>query len=196
MEKFRVGITGGIGSGKSTVSKIFGLLGLPVYYSDLRARMLIESHPQVRSLYMHLFGEDVYASGHLDRQRVAAQLFNDPGLKSEVEQVVHPIVRNDFEQWARQQKSEVVLNEAAIMFESGSYHAMNEVILVTAPEDLRIHRVMKRDGLTRDEVMARIKTQWPDERKQALSRYMVVCDDVQLVIPQVLDVYRQIMYNR
>lgn len=194
MEKFRVGITGGIGSGKSTVSRIFELLGLPVYYSDLRARVLMESHPQVRSLYKHLFGDDVYATGQLDRKRVAAQLFNNPGIKTEVEQVVHPIVRNDFEQWTSQQKSGIVLNEAAIMFESGSYRYMNAVILVTAPQELRIHRVMKRDGLSRDEVMTRIKTQWPEEKKQVLSQYLVVCDDVQLVIPQVLNIYKQIVY--
>ena len=114
-------------------------------------------------------------------------------LKTEVEKVVHPIVRSDFEQWFLQQKSRMVINEAAIMFESGSYRSMDAVILVTAPEQVRIQRVMKRDGLTKEQVLARIKMQWSEEKKRTLSQYIVECDDVQMVIPQVLDVHQKIL---
>lgn len=193
MQTYRIGITGGIGSGKTTVCRILEILGLPVYYSDLRARQLIESDPRVRSLYKRLFGDDVYASGQLNRPLVAAQLFNNPMLKTEVEKVVHPIVRSDFEEWVLQQKSSMVINEAAIMFESGSYRSMDAVILVTAPEQVRIQRVMKRDGLTKEQVLARIKMQWSEEKKRTLSQYIVECDDVQMVIPQVLDVHQKIL---
>lgn len=195
-EKFRVGITGGIGSGKSTVCRVFEILGLPVYYSDQRARQLLETHPAIRSLYQRLFGAEVYASGQLDRQRVAGQLFGNPRLKAEVEQAVHPMVRADFDDWVRTQKSPVVINEAAILFESGGFKAMDAVILVSAPEDLRIQRVMKRDGLSPEQVRLRIKNQWSDEKKKALSQYQVVCDDVQMVLPQVLYIYQQMLSGR
>lgn len=189
---YKVGITGGIGSGKSTVCYIFEQLGIPVYYSDLRARQLINSCEEIKELYRRLFGNDIYTSGQLDRQRVGRVLFNNPGIKHEIEKVVHPVVRADFEQWIKLCNSDVVINEAAILFESGNYRSLDAVIMVTAPENLRLKRVMKRDGLTEMEIRDRIKHQWNDEKKILLSDFVIVCDDIQMVIPQVLNVYNTI----
>ena len=185
-QKYKVGITGGIGSGKSTVCRIFELLGLPVYYSDLCAKQLIHENDEIITLYKRLFGEKIYSSGQLNRAKVAEIIFNNPTIKKEVEDVVHPIVRNDFNKWANMQHGHVVLNEAAILFESGSYQFMDAVITVTAPVNLRIGRVLDRDGVSEKEIKARINNQWPDEKKCALSQYVIECDNKQMVIPQVL----------
>jgi dephospho-CoA kinase len=189
-QKYKVGITGGIGSGKSTVCRIFELLGFPVYYSDIRAKQLIHENDEIITLYKRLFGEDIYATGQLNREKVAEILFNHPTIKKEVEGVVHPIVRDDFNKWAVMQQSDVVLNEAAILFESGSYQLMDAVITVSAPENLRISRVMNRDGITEREIKVRINNQWPDEKKCALSQYVIECDDIHMVVPQVLKIYK------
>jgi len=189
IQKYKVGITGGIGSGKSTVCRIFELLGLPVYYSDLRAKELIHTNEKIIAMYKRLFGEAIYISGQLNRPRVAKILFDNPQLKKEVEEMVHPMVRNDFDQWARHQTSNIVLNEAAILFESGGHQFMDAIITITAPESIRIKRVVKRDGFAEPEIRARMNHQWSDEMKCALSHYVIECDDKQLVIPQVLEIY-------
>jgi dephospho-CoA kinase len=188
--KYKVGITGGIGSGKSTVCRIFELLGLPVFYSDVRAKELIHENDEIITLYKRLFGDSIYICGQLNRAKVAEILFNNPKIKKEVEDVVHPIVRNDFNKWAEMQRGEIVLNEAAILFESGSYQLMDAVITVSAPANLRISRVMNRDGITEREIKVRINNQWPDEKKCALSQYVIECDDKHMVVPQVLKIYK------
>ncbi len=193
-DKNKIGITGSIGSGKSTVCRIFEQLGLPVYYSDKRAKELIHVNKEIITLYKRLFGSDIYSSGQLDRQRVAGIIFSNPGCLKEVEQLVHPIVRMDFEKWMKKQDSGIVLNEAAVLFESGGYKFMDAVITVTAPEALRLERVKRRDGLSEDEIRARMELQWPDDKKCSLSQVVIVCDDVQMVIPQVLDIYKKLHY--
>ncbi len=188
-----MGVTGGIGSGKSTVCRMFELLGLPVFYADQRAIELIHSDPVLISLYRDLFGKDIYKNGVLDRKRVSDMIFNNQSLISEVQQAVHPAVRKDFSNWTISQKSSVVLMEAAVLFEGGGHLFLDDVILVTAPEDIRVNRVMLRDSVSHDHVLSRMRNQWPDDKKVPLSRYVIIADDNKLVIPQVIDVYHQLI---
>ncbi len=190
---YKVGLTGGIGSGKSTVGKIFENLGIPVYNSDLRARILIQEDPYIIAAYQKFFGAEIYNQGVLDRSRVAALLFNNGDLLQKVQAIVHPVVNNDFNNWVQFQSGSVVMKEAAVLFEGGGVHTVDDVLTVTAPLNLRIQRVVTRDHISDKEVMDRVNKQWSDEKKIALSRYVVYADDCQLVIPQVLDVYRQIV---
>ena len=192
---YKVGLTGGIGSGKSTVGKIFENLGVPVYNSDLRARNLIDKHPDIIVAYQLFFGSDIYTRGVLNRARVAEMLFNNDDLLQKVQAVVHPIVHADFNSWVQLQCCSVVMKEAAVLFEGGGVGTVDDVLTITAPLNLRIQRVVNRDHTSEKEVMDRVKNQWSDEKKIALSRYVIHADDRQLVIPQVLDVYRQIMLN-
>ena len=191
---YRVGLTGGIGSGKSTVGKIFENLGVPVYNSDLRARVLIQQHTDIIAAYQAFFGSDIYTNGVLNRSRVAELLFNNGDLLQKVQAIVHPIVNDDFNNWVQLQTGSVVMKETAVLFEGGGVDTVDDVLTVTAPLNLRIQRVVTRDHLSEKEVMDRVNSQWSDEKKIALSRYVVYADDCQLVIPQVLDVYRQIVW--
>jgi dephospho-CoA kinase len=190
---YKVGLTGGIGSGKSTVGKIFQNLGVPVYNSDLRARVLIQEHPDIIAAYQLFFGSDVYNNGVLDRSRVADRLFKDSNLLLKVQAIVHPIVNEDFNRWVLLQRGSVVMKEAAVLFEGGGFDTVDDVLTVSAPLNLRIQRVVNRDHCSEREVMDRVNNQWSDDKKIALSRYVIYADDCRLVIPQVLEVYRQMV---
>jgi dephospho-CoA kinase len=190
---YKVGLTGGIGSGKSTVGKIFQNLGVPVYNSDLRARVLIQEHPDIIAAYQLFFGSDVYNNGVLDRSRVADRLFKDSNLLLKVQAIVHPIVNEDFNRWVLLQRGSVVMKEAAVLFEGGVFDTVDDVLTVSAPLNLRIQRVVNRDHCSEREVMDRVNNQWSDDKKIALSRYVIYADDCRLVIPQVLEVYRQMV---
>jgi dephospho-CoA kinase len=190
---YKVGLTGGIGSGKTTIGKIFEILGVPVYNSDLRARYLINHHPEIIKAYQSFFGSDVYSNGELDRARVADVVFKNVDLLNQVQAIVHPFVHEDFCIWADQQTASVLLKESAVLFEGGGVSSMDDVLTVTAPLNLRIQRVADRDQVSEEEVMTRVNNQWSDEKKMALSRYVIHADDSHLVIPQVLDVYQQMV---
>ena len=185
----KIGITGNIGSGKSTVCRVFETLGIPVYYADAMAKKLINSDSEIMSAYRRIFGNGIYIEGQLDRKQVADLIFEDKTLLAEIENIVHPAVYKDFEQWSEKQKSPIVMHEAAILFESGGDKFVDKVIFVSASENLRIERVMKRDGLSEDEIRNRIKNQWSEERKIPMSHYVIKCDECTPVIPQVLEVY-------
>ena len=198
MESFnqlKIGITGGIGSGKSTICRIFELLDIPSYNSDVRAKDLIHSHPTLIDLYKTHFGQDVFEGGTLDTKRVSKVLFKHPQLLHTIQKVVHPIVRSDFAVWAHQQNSKWVINEAAVLFEGGTYVDMDVMITVVAPAELRIARVMKRSGLTESEIKARMDNQWSDNKKIVLSDFVIYADDRQLVTPQVLTFYNKLVEN-
>lgn len=188
-----VGITGGIGSGKSTVCKLFHLLGIPVYYADQRARVLCNTHPLIIQEITQLLGEMAYIDGQYNRGFVAQQVFNHPELLAQLNRIVHPRVAEDFEIWKDSfQGQSFVIKEAAILFESGGEKQVDRIITVTAPVELRISRVVKRDHLHESEVMSRINNQWSDEYKIEHSHFVIHCDEKQLVIPQVLDIYNQL----
>ena len=187
--KYKVAITGNIGSGKSTVCRIFETLGIPVYYSDIKAKKLIDSNHEIMSAYKRIFGNGIYIEGDLDRNRVAELIFKNKELLSEIESIVHPAVFKDFEIWSEEQESPIVLHESAILFECKGNNFMDSVIFVSAPENIRIERVMKRDGLSEQEIRSRMNNQWGEEQKIPLSHYVIKCDGYTPVIRQVLDIY-------
>lgn len=169
----RVGLTGGIGSGKSTVAGYFRDLGIPVYDSDTRARELMENLPSLRRDIEALLGPGAYLEHRLNRPYIAQRVFNDPKLLASLNALVHPAVRHDFLAWTARQQAPYVLQEAAVLFENEGYKQLDHTILVTAPEPVRLRRVMKRDGVTREAVQARIKNQWDDARKVPLADFVI-----------------------
>lgn len=182
----KIGITGGIGSGKTTVCELFRLLKVPVFNADLSAKNIMEHHPFVREKLITDFGSEIYADGILNRKLLARIIFTHPEHLSMVNQLVHPLVQNDFREWANHQTAYYILMEAAILFESGTYKLLDGVILVSAPEKLRIDRVMKRDHIQSEEVKKRIASQCSEEERMQKSDYVIFNDEKQALIPQVL----------
>ena len=184
-----IGITGGIGSGKSTVCNIFKLIGAPVFEADMVAKSLIDSNAEIRNGLIHLFGKSIYdLNNKINRKMLANFIFNDDTLLEKVNQLVHPVVRNEFVRWQKQQYSEYIIHEAAILFESGFYKMMDYTILVSAPEEIRIERVIKRDKVQPELVLSRIRKQWSDEKKRNLASIELVNDNKNLLIPQILEI--------
>ncbi|MEN8118112.1 MAG: dephospho-CoA kinase [Bacteroidota bacterium] len=182
-----VGVTGGIGSGKSTVCRIFKILGVPVFEADAVAKQLINSNAEIKSGLINLFGEDIYTkSGMVDRKKLAAIIFNDDLQLEKVNKLIHPVVRSEFQTWKNVQKTQYVIHEAAILFESGFYKMMNFTILVTAPEQLRIERVTTRDGSDAEQVKERMAKQWSDGQKRKLATIEIKNDNSELIIPQII----------
>jgi dephospho-CoA kinase len=188
MNLLKVGITGGMGSGKSTVAKIIQLLGYPVYNSEIQARSLMNSDNQLMSEISAIFGDNIYDTTGLNRKEIARRVFTNSNLLKKLEAVVHPAVEKHFNNWCENQNSQIVFKEAAILFETGAYKMLDTVICVTAPEDVRIKRIMNRDGLTQGEVMNRLKFQWDDEKKLALSEFAIYANDNHSVIKQVITI--------
>ncbi len=186
--KLRIGITGGIGSGKTTVSRVFEALGFPVYYADLEAKKIIETDAQVINKISNLFGSDIYLSGKLDRKRLASLVFNDNDLLNKINGIVHPAVAIHFENWVSKSTSAIVFKEAAILFESGAYKQVDKTILVTAPLDLRVKRVTERDGVLAEDVKKRIANQMSENELLKLTNFTVVNDGNTLVLPQLLSI--------
>ena len=188
-----VGITGGIGSGKSTVSQVFKLLGTPVFEADVIAKKLIHSNSVIKTGLVNLFGEDIYTTeGCIDRKKLATKIFNDNIQLAKVNALIHPVVREEFKEWVKQQKTEYVIHEAAILFESGFYKMMDFTILVSAPEIQRIKWVMKRDNITEKQVKERIAKQWTDEQKYKLATVEIKNNNRDLLIPQIVKIDTQL----
>lgn len=188
-----IGITGGIGSGKSTVCKVFKLLGVPVFEADIVAGKLINSNSEIRNELVQLFGNDIYSTDKkLNRKKLAELIFNSDVLLEKVNNIVHPAVRNEFLNWIKQQKPAYVIHEAAILFESGFYKMMDFTILVSASEELRLERVMMRDNISREQVMARMAKQWTDAEKRKLATLELVNDNKNLLIPQIIEIDKKL----
>ena len=190
----RIGLTGNIGTGKSTVARIFEILGVPVYHADIQARTILETGPVIEKIVI-LFGKHVLDSRHqVDRKKLAAIVFSHEDKLSDLNNLIHPLVEEDFSQWCDNHKeNNYILHEAAILFESGFHRLFDATILVTAPADLCIKRVMKRDGILQDMVRERMHNQWSQEKKQEMADYMVVNDDLTMIIPQVLSIHQKIL---
>ncbi len=190
-----IGITGGIGSGKTTVCKIFETLGIPIYYADDRAKFLMVTDAKLIEDIKNVFGDDAYLEdGSLNRSHIAKLAFNDRSLLNQLNGLVHPAVRKDTQNWANQQVGHpYILKEAALHFETGGYKLMDKMITVFAPKEMRIQRVLQRDSVTRQEVEARIDKQLPDEKKMELADFIIYNDGSKSLIQQVLEVHRQLI---
>ena len=183
----RIGLSGGIGSGKSTVAGILAKMGYPVFYSDQEAKRLYDENPVLQKQLVDLFGPAIYRDGQLNKAFLAQQLFSNAELKAQVTALVHPLVRKAFEVCAQQQASDLVFNEAAILFETGAYKDFDATVLVMAPIETRIERVQKRDLISREAVLQRIANQWPDSKKMNLTTY-IITNDGQPLLQQIEDV--------
>jgi dephospho-CoA kinase len=185
----KVGVTGGIGSGKSTVAKIFAVLGVPVYYADDASKRIMNSDPEVIELITRHFTGEAYKDGKLDRSFLALKVFNNKGNLELLNSLVHPATIRDADRWLSMQQAPYVIKEAALLFESGSYAALDYVIGVSAPYDLRLQRTIARDHSNRDQVMARMNRQIDENIKMKLCDFIVYNDEEQLLIPQVLKLH-------
>jgi len=172
----KIGITGGIGSGKTTVCKMFEKHGIPIYYADDRAKYLMQHEHFLIDQIKKNFGEDVYVNGSLDRKALAAKVFNDPARLALLNSLVHPAVFRDTERWVEEQREKKVpyiLKEAALLVETGSYKALDKLIVVTAPLNTRIERVTERDKVDEAEIIARVNNQLPEEEKVKLADFVI-----------------------
>ncbi len=187
-----IGITGGIGSGKSIVSRILQLMGYPVYSSDQLAKELMHEDQSLIAGLKELFGEEAYLNSNLNRPFIAAQIFRDDSKRTDMNNLVHPAVRADFQNWKNQQNTPLVFQESALLFETGSYKLFDGVILVSAPEEVRMQRIKERDQLTDEQVQARFDAQLSEEEKMKLTNYIIYNDGNQLLVPQILDLLKRI----
>lgn len=185
-----VGVTGGIGSGKTTVCRVFQLLGVPVFEADTVAKNLYNTNSEIKSGLIHLFGANIYTpEGLLNRKKLASLIFTNEIHLAKVNELVHPVVRAAFENWLKMHKNApYVIHEAAILFESGFYKMMDFTLLVTAPENERIARVMARDGVTGQMVRERMQKQWSEEKKEKLAGKVLVNDNKNLIIPEIIQI--------
>ena len=168
-----IGLTGGIGSGKTTITAFFKEMGIPVYIADDEAKKIMQSAEIIAEI-KNAFGESLFENNVLNRAKLADIVFNDADKLAVLNSIVHPAVKNDFQSWLSQNKNEAfVVYEAAILFESGKYKELDYIVTVTAPEELRIERVMKRDNTTREHVLSRMKMQWDDKKRFSLSNFVI-----------------------
>ena len=182
----KVGLTGGMGSGKSVVANVFETLGIPVYYADEAAKKLMNTNEELKAAIINNFGEGSYTNGELNRKHIASIVFNDPKKLELLNAITHPATIRDAEDWMKQQTSPYIIKEAALLFESSAHKHLDYVIGVSAPLSLRISRVMARDGTTEDEIMKRINRQMDEEAKMKRCDFVIINNEMQLVIPQVL----------
>lgn len=189
-----VGLTGGIGSGKTYVSKIFSQLGVPVYYSDARAKELYQSDLDLKSEMIELFSDEVYESnGEINKTFLAKEIFNDPEKLERVNNLVHPAVKRDFEKWTLAQSAQYVIKEAAILIESKGHLNCDHVILVSAPKDLKISRIRSRDGSTIEQIQDRMSKQLSDDEKRPFSQFEIINDESKLLIPQIMSIHEDLV---
>lgn len=189
----KIGLTGGIGSGKSLVARIFEVLGVPVYYADAAAKDIMNRDKALKAEIIEHFGAAAYADGILDRKYLASRVFGNKEQLTLLNSIVHPATIRDAEKWMRQQKSPYTVKEAALIFESGSQEHLDYIIGVYAPKPLRILRTMQRDGISRDEVLKRMSNQINEEIKMRLCDFVVTNDEQKALLPQVLALHRQLL---
>jgi dephospho-CoA kinase len=190
----KIGITGGIGSGKSLICRIFSMMGTPVYYADERAKYLMNYHIEVKQALIHKFGTAIYERGTLNRPLLAQIIFNDKNALDYVNSIVHPAVGNDFIEWTQNlPEGNYCLHEAALLFESGLYTGFDCIITVVCPEEIRIQRVMNRDNTNYEKVYERVRNQWSDEEKMKRSDYIIYNNNKMSIIEQILQIHDNIL---
>ena len=189
----KVGITGGIGSGKSVVCQVFKTLGIPVFNADDAAHYLMENDSTLVQSIQWLLGDDVYKDGKLNREKVSAVIFNDPEKLQKLNAIVHPATISYANAWIEKQQAPYIIKEAAIFFESGSFKDIDVMIGVYAPKELRIQRAMSRSGMTREQVLAIMSRQMDEDEKMKRCDHVITNDDVTPVLPQVLKLHRLLL---
>jgi dephospho-CoA kinase len=189
----KVGITGGIGSGKSLVAQLFTLLNVPVYYADDAAKQIMNTDEDVRKLLIKHFGDDTYIGSNLNRQWLATKVFNNPEQLQLLNSIVHPVVIKHANQWIQQQQTAIVIKEAAIFFESGSYKEMDVMIGVYAPKELRLERVARRDASNRVAIEERMSRQMNEEEKMKRCDFVISNNEESLLIPQVIELHNKLL---
>jgi dephospho-CoA kinase len=191
----RIGLTGGMGSGKTTVASMFKDLGIAVYNSDVEAKRLMNEDSGIRIAIIALFGEQAYQDNTLNKSFLAEKAFNNKELLLALNHIVHPAVREDFRSWAKQQKGLYIIQEAAILFENGGYKNFDQMILVTAPKKLRIARIKERDHLTEKAILKRMQHQWPVKKKKELAQYVINNKNIEDTRNQVQKIHDQILHK-
>lgn len=189
----RVGLTGGIGSGKSTVAQVFETIGIPVYYADNEAKRLMNENKDLKEAIIKIFGSDAYSNNQLNKKHVGAIAFSDHKKLEQLNAVVHPATKKDGEAWMQLQTTPYAIHEAALIFEAGVNERLDFVIGVSAPQELRIKRAMKRDNASFEDVMKRINRQQNEEEKIKQCDFILINDEQQLVIPQVLALHEKLV---
>lgn len=187
----KVGLTGGIGSGKTIVARLFEILGIPVYYADDRTRYLMNTNEVLRNSIVHHFGKESYSDNQLNRAYLASIVFNNKEKLALLNSLTHPVTIRDAEEWMKQQTTPYAIKEAALLFESGATEKLDYVIGVYAPQHIRVKRVMTRDNLSAEDVMKRISRQLDEEMKMKLCDFVITNNEQQLVIPQVVELDRK-----
>ena len=184
----KIGLTGGIGAGKTYVSKIFQQMGIPIFNADDQAKKCMVEDANLKAAVQLAFGESMYLKGVLQKEALAQIVFNNTEALAKLNALVHPLVKQKFEDWCTQQSTSIVIKEAAILFESGAHLGLDAVVCVSAPENLRIERVKKRDGSSVAQIQSRMSKQMSQAEKEELADFLIVNDQVQLLLPQVLTI--------
>ncbi len=189
----KIGLTGGIGSGKSIVAEIFKLRGIPIFNADVTAKNIMNEDEELKEKIINIFGADAYANDILNRKYIADIVFNDSLKLERLNALVHPATINAAEKWMQNQNAPYAIKESAILFESGSNKKLDYIIGVSAPEQLRITRVVKREGIEQSEVLARINKQMNEETKMSLCDFIILNDEQHLIIPQVIALHQKLL---
>ena len=189
----RIGLTGGIGSGKSTVARIFEVLGIPVYDADSASKKLMIENNELKNQIKNSFGKEAYTDGELNRRYLAEQVFSDSQKMALLNSFVHPATIKDAEQWMKKQNAPYLIKEAALIFESGSQKQLDYVIGVKSPLALRLQRTIQRDNVNTEQVKARMEMQMDEAIKMRLCDYVIINDEQQMILPQVLELHEKFL---
>ena len=190
----KIGLTGGIGSGKSYISTVFKKIGFPVFDADLNAKKCMHENKELRLAIINLFGSNIYNNGKLQTRELASIVFSDQIKLNALNQVVHPVVTEEFKNWCKNQDSDFVIKEAAILFESNTYKDLDFIISVSAPIEIRVKRVVSRDGCTANQVKERMRSQISDKERQKRADFLILNDGSSLLLPQIFEVIDRIKY--
>ena len=189
----KIGITGGIGSGKTYVASVFQSLGIPIFNADIQAKKIMTSSRKLIKLLKEEFGNDIYKDSDLNKEKLASIIFSNSDKLQKLNSLVHPIVKKKFNNWCNTQTSSYVIKEAAILFESRSHVGLDAVICVSAPLELGIERLLKRDNYSEMEINQRIENQISQEEKEKLSDYIIVNDERNLLLPQIIKIHEKLI---
>lgn len=189
----KVGLTGGIGSGKTLVSEVFTRLGIPVFNADYEAKVILNNNPEVIKQIKAQFGNNIYSEQGVDREKLAKIVFNNSEALKKINAIIHPRVRQYFYEWIKKQKADYVIEEAAILFESGANQELDITINVHADELVRVKRVMLRDNANEEAVKGRMKNQMSDQRRKELADYTIYNDGNRMLLPQILEIHQHIL---